>query len=189
LSSHHFVREDQEPALIILDAEAVAFSRIQELLEWSPTVIVQESNLPMVLGWGIKIDVVIANANHKENLLMQLSDQGPLKFIWHNDTEDSLEMALHFLLASRQRYGNVIGHMTSELKVNLQTWSDRIKITWLEQTSRWNWITTRRLEKWLPQGSQYEVHDGNGMIVTFIVDQDQLVIIEKSEPFWLVEFS
>ena len=57
MSSHHFVKEDQEPALIIADASAVSFEKIQELLEWSPTVIVMESSLEMVLSWGIKMDV------------------------------------------------------------------------------------------------------------------------------------
>lgn len=33
MSSHHIVRENQEPALLIADAHAISFEKIQELLE------------------------------------------------------------------------------------------------------------------------------------------------------------
>lgn len=74
MSSHHTVLEDQEPALFIMDASAVPFAQIQDLLEWSPTVIVSEEALSEVLNWGIKIDVVIAHANNIPSLTNTLLD-------------------------------------------------------------------------------------------------------------------
>jgi hypothetical protein len=39
MSSHHFVRDQQEPALLILALEAFTYDSLGELLEWVPTVI------------------------------------------------------------------------------------------------------------------------------------------------------
>lgn len=55
MSSHHFVKENQEPALLILCTEAIPFEKLQEILEWSPTVITTEGCIEKVLGWGIKM--------------------------------------------------------------------------------------------------------------------------------------
>lgn len=90
MSSHHIVREDQEPAMLIMDAQAVPFEQAQESLEWSPTIMVAEQALPDVLSWGIKIDVVIANTSSISSLKTSLHDQFPLKLISCNDQEEAL---------------------------------------------------------------------------------------------------
>ena len=40
MSSHHIVRDDQEPALIIANGAACSSELVGQLLEWSPLVIV-----------------------------------------------------------------------------------------------------------------------------------------------------
>ncbi|HYG16495.1 MAG TPA: thiamine diphosphokinase, partial [Bacteroidia bacterium] len=40
MSSHHFVKEKQEPALIIANGEACSRELLGQLLEWQPTVMV-----------------------------------------------------------------------------------------------------------------------------------------------------
>jgi thiamine pyrophosphokinase len=103
MSSHHIVREDQEPALLIADAHAISFEIIQELLEWSPTVLVVEKALQEVLTWGIKIDVVIAPVGNIPQLTEALHDQFPLKLISCQGEDDAIATALYFLIAAKQR--------------------------------------------------------------------------------------
>ena len=40
MSSHHIVRDDQEPALIIANGASCSNELLGQLLEWSPIVIV-----------------------------------------------------------------------------------------------------------------------------------------------------
>lgn len=61
MSSHHIVREDQEPALIIDDFQAVGPDLLGELLEWSPTVVTNTESFRMALQAGIKVDFVLAD--------------------------------------------------------------------------------------------------------------------------------
>ncbi len=88
MSSHHIIREDQEPALLIMDALAVPFEQVQELLEWSPTVMVTEYALVEVLNWGIKVDVAIMITKNVPTWTASLQDQLPLKIISCNSEKE-----------------------------------------------------------------------------------------------------
>lgn len=61
MSSHHIVKEDQEPALIIEDIGGVNVSVLHQLLEWNPTVVANSENAERIVTLGIKIDVLITD--------------------------------------------------------------------------------------------------------------------------------
>ena len=78
MSSHHIVRDEQEPALLIDDPFALQLDFIELLLEWSPTVVVTANALDEVLHWGIKIDVVIAHISDVKRIKPRIQDQRPI---------------------------------------------------------------------------------------------------------------
>jgi thiamine pyrophosphokinase len=61
MSSHHIVREKQEPALLALGLDTFSDELLGQLLEWSPTVIVTAETAENVNAYGIKIDWIISN--------------------------------------------------------------------------------------------------------------------------------
>lgn len=85
MSSHHVIREKQEPALIIADMGAIPRALLDDLLEWSPTVICSVRSYENVVVEGIKVDVVFGNEPielFQENTLFYLSsDSKTLPFI------------------------------------------------------------------------------------------------------------
>lgn len=60
MSSHHIVREKQEPALLIMSLDNFPAESMGQLLEWSPTVLVAESVYEKADSLGIKIDGVLS---------------------------------------------------------------------------------------------------------------------------------
>lgn len=148
---------------------------------------VVERALPVVLGWQIKIDVVIASTVNKEKLLSELSTQGPLKWIWCENEDVELELAFHFLMASKQRYSNLVGGITSAIKKYIQDWSDGLQVTVFERDKKWNWITSSRLEKWMPKDTVYQIQHSEELVQPYVVEHDQLVSIQRSSPFWFIE--
>jgi thiamine pyrophosphokinase len=64
MSSHHIVREKQEPALLIVNLDGFNDEYLGQLLEWSPTVIVTDTMIDEVLSLGIKIDAVLENKDY-----------------------------------------------------------------------------------------------------------------------------
>ena len=59
MSSHHIVKENQEPALIVAVYDALDQEYLGQLLEWSPTIITSGDSVDFFLAAGIKVDVVI----------------------------------------------------------------------------------------------------------------------------------
>lgn len=95
MSSHHVVRDEQEPALLIDDPFALQLEFVEHLLEWSPTVVVTANALDEVLHWGIKVDVVLAHTSQIESLKPRLKDQQPID-LYAFETKDLLNAGFVF---------------------------------------------------------------------------------------------
>ncbi len=108
MSSHHVVREKQEPALIIANGEACSFELLGQLLEWSPTVIVLDGALARVAELGIKVDVILGDFDSRtpDDLL---SSQYPVKVVHTPDQEyTDLEKAIHYLIQEEYPAANIV---------------------------------------------------------------------------------
>lgn len=60
MSSHHIVRDKQEPALLIINLGNFEEEHLGQLLEWSPMIFVVEEMADKVASLGIKIDIVLS---------------------------------------------------------------------------------------------------------------------------------
>ena len=58
MSSHHIVREKQEPALLVLGLDSFPAELLGQLLEWNPTVIATQLTAKSLNDYGIKIIAV-----------------------------------------------------------------------------------------------------------------------------------
>jgi hypothetical protein len=181
MSSHHIIREDQEPALLLLGAAAFDFAQVQDLLEWSPTVMVSEQALKEVLSWGIKIDIVIASEENVSNLKTSLSDQSPVKL--HSYTsKGALATALDLLISSKQKAVNVFA---TEPLESFEAFSS-LDISVFHSAKRWSFIRNRSYEKWFPAGRIIHVHPANNQAV-IKTQHDGIVRINREKNFWVSE--
>nr|WP_294898717.1 thiamine pyrophosphokinase [uncultured Pedobacter sp.] len=103
MSSHHIVREKQEPALLIFDLSEFNEEYLGQLLEWSPMIMVPLALFEKVISLGIKVDAVLANEN--PNLLYF---QEHVKVI--SCDGDLLDCALKYLVAESFPAVNVISN-------------------------------------------------------------------------------
>jgi len=182
MSSHHIIREDQEPALLIIDTHTIEFELVQELLEWSPTVMVTEQSLTEVLSWGIKIDIVIAHDESFSILSTSLVDQSPVKLISYNHKEEALSTALYFLMASKQKAVNIIA--TEPLK-SFESFPS-LDISVFQSGKRWSFIRNGLYEKWFPAGRTVYVSPSNGR-PDIKTERDGIVSINREKGFWVSE--
>lgn len=102
MSSHHFVKEKQEPALLILNIDNFDEEYLGQLLEWSPTILVAETEVAKVLSIGIKIDCIISSKAEISN------QQEHTKTIIVGD--HILEPALKYLISEGYPAVNIISH-------------------------------------------------------------------------------
>lgn len=107
MSSHHIVREKQEPALLVLGMDNFSDELLGQLLEWSPTVMVTGTMAEKLNAAGIKIDWIITEAINDD---IQ-SDVKILALI--GDTV--INTAFEFLITNNYSAVNIV---TDELDIN-----------------------------------------------------------------------
>ena len=109
MSSHHVVKEKQEPALIIANGAECEWDLLGQLLEWSPFVIVLDGAVKRVLELGIHFDVVLGDFDSLDNA-DELKKQRPeLKFIHTPDqSKTDLEKAVEYLISNEFPAVNII---------------------------------------------------------------------------------
>lgn len=109
MSSHHIVREGQEPALIIANGASCSNTLTEQLLEWSPFIVVLDGALDRVLDMGIKFDVVLGDFDHQS--LDSVRDRIPpdtlIEYVPNQDKTD-LEKGIEYLIDRKFTAVNII---------------------------------------------------------------------------------
>ena len=109
MSSHHVVKENQEPALIIANGEACSDELLGQLLEWSPFVVVLDGALPRVLERGIRIDAVLGDFDSCPDPTSLLASYGPVELVHSPDqSQTDLEKAIAWLMRKNHHACNIV---------------------------------------------------------------------------------
>jgi thiamine pyrophosphokinase len=146
MSSHHIIREKQEPALLVLELDNFDDELLGQLLEWSPTVMVTEFIAEKLNAYGIKVDWIIT-----DNINADI--QSDVKLLQVNN-EPLISAALKYLTTNNYPAVNVV---TDELdlddflpfidKINLVIFYNKQKI----------YPVTSGFSKWKPGGETIEL--------------------------------
>ena len=159
MSSHHIVRDDQEPALIIANGASCSEELIGQLLEWSPLVIVLDSAMDRVLELGIKIDVLLGDFDRDFNPEIYLEKQYPLEIV-HTPNQDKtdLDKAFDYLIAKGHKAVNVVwatgkraDHTITNI-TNIVAYRNQLKIVVLDDHSK-VFLLQKKYEKWYPKNT------------------------------------
>jgi hypothetical protein len=149
MSSHHFVKEGQEAALVVVDPPQ--FHSIASVLEWSPLVIVFEDALDEVLSWSIKIDVVACAPASVDEMSRKLEHQAPTRFLTLAREGRDLEDVLDFLI--QEDHSSVMVAQTNvDGIMDRLTSVQKIRLSLITGGIRWSLIATGSYDKWLSVG-------------------------------------
>ena len=154
MSSHHIVRDDQEPALIIANGASCSQELLGQLLEWSPLVIVLDSAIERVFELGIKVDVLLGDFDRGFDTNYYREKQYPIEII-HKPNQDKtdLEKAFDYLIEKGHQAANVIwatGKRADHTISNLTTivnYRNKLKIVLLDDHSKVH-LLPLKFEKW-----------------------------------------
>lgn len=176
MSSHHIVRDDQEPALIIANGAACSKELMGQLLEWSPLVIVLDSAIERVLELGIKVDVLLGDFDRGFNPEYYLEKQYPLEIVYApNQDKTDLEKAFDYLVEKGHKAVNVIwatGKRADHTITNITSivkFRNELKIVLLDDHSK-IFLLPSKFEKWytkntpislIPIGEVTGIHSTN----------------------------
>lgn len=173
MSSHHFVKEQQEPAVFILDIENIRLDQISGLLEWVPTILVSQSAVDQVISWGIKIDVILGSEEFQKSNLQLLEEQYPVKFLSvHN--ENFLDEGLHYLKASKHEAVHLVG-ISHQSAADLQEKLELMNLTLVEGSWKYYPVKSGKFKKWFA-ASSIHIHGKEGMPIEIKNSEGEIII-------------
>jgi len=159
MSSHHIVREKQEPALIIANGEACSPELLGQLLEWSPFIVVLDHAIYRVLDLGIKVDAWLGDFDVAHDFELIREQQHPLEIVNTPDQEKTdLNKAIEFLIERGFPAANIVwatGRRADHAITNitdLVRYKDKIKLVLLDDYSK-IFPLTGTFEKWYAAGT------------------------------------
>jgi thiamine pyrophosphokinase len=154
MSSHHIVRDDQEPALIIANGASCNPELLGQLLEWSPLVIVLDSAMERVMKLDIKVDVLLGDFDRDFDANYYKEKQYPIEIVHTPDqNKTDLEKAFDYLHKRNIPAVNVVwatGKRTDHTITNLTNivrYREKLKIVILDDHSK-VFLLPKRFEKW-----------------------------------------
>lgn len=176
MSSHHIVRDDQEPALIIANGASCNPELLGQLLEWSPLVIVLDSAMERVMQLDIKVDVLLGDFDRAFDANYYKEKQYPIEIVHTPDqNKTDLEKAFDYLHQRNIPAVNVVwatGKRTDHTITNLTNivrYREKLKIVILDDHSK-VFLLPKRFEKWytantpislIPIGNVTGIHSEN----------------------------
>jgi thiamine pyrophosphokinase len=159
MSSHHIVREGQEPALIIANGEACSNELMGQLLEWSPFVVVLDGAINRIKELGIKVDVLLGDFDSNKQELEELKATMPLEIVYTPDqNKTDLQKGIEFLIAKKFEAVNIIWATGKRADHNLSNITDivryrsQINIVVIDDYSR-IYQLPKKFEKWYTKGT------------------------------------
>jgi len=142
MSSHHIVRENQEPALLIEDLFLIDEEDLGQLLEWSPTIVIEERTMDLLDARGYKFDIVFT-----KNAID--ASQENLKVISYDVA--FLKAAIEYLIAHQYKAVNIV---SDQLDLGYyRAYLEQINIVLFSKGFRYYFVKTG-FTKWKAEGER-----------------------------------
>ncbi|WP_316798737.1 thiamine pyrophosphokinase [Pedobacter frigidisoli] len=174
MSSHHIVKEKQEPALYIDELGNFNEEFLGQLLEWSPTLLVNGENYDKILSLGLKVDVLVNGSDQQVQEDTKII-QGPA---------DAFMVTLNHLVGEKYPAVNVITkkfdlekYAGFEEEINLVIFTEKAK----------HYPIKTGFSVWKPAGSQFLIHGNRYLEVTNLTQNEDEVFEVVNDGF--VEFT
>jgi len=185
MSSHHIVREKQEPALLVLGLDSFDNDQLGQLLEWSPTLITTPATAEKLNTQGIKIDWIITD--EAESDLQSDIKNLPV------DTRTIIAAAMDHLIAKGYPAVNIV---TDEFDLaEYLPFADKINLVIFYQQQK-TYAVTSGFSKWKPGGEEIRILSKTNQLRTtglekqggnaFKTSSDGFFSLSFDEPFLFI---
>jgi thiamine pyrophosphokinase len=153
MSSHHVVRDEQEPAVVIASPPGTAFSRLADMFEWSPVVVVLAEALSDFLQRDTKLDIVAGDAKTLEAFEQQLAFQEPYQKVISQKAV--LEAALQYLIDKNHRTVHIFMYQP-EPNLVYAKFGDKLELVFFDKEMKIVQSKAKLYSKWVAKGTKFK---------------------------------
>ncbi|TDG37576.1 thiamine pyrophosphokinase [Pedobacter changchengzhani] len=176
MSSHHIVKEKQEPALYIDELGDFDEELLGQLLEWSPTLLVNAEGYDKVLSLGLKVDVLVNGdpQNTQENTKVIQAKFEPLI------------VAINYLVAEKYPAVNVITN-TFEIE-RFGCFSDKINLVVFTAKSK-HYTIKSGFSVWKPAGIEFQIFGNADVEMSNVKEINERIFEVEKDGFVIFNFA
>lgn len=180
MSSHHIVRENQEPALLVASLSALDREYLGQLLEWSPTIFADDYTIDFLQADGIKVDFVVSNRVLSN---LDLQEQTQVLPLLHDFITDGLNYL-------NQKQYKAVNILCDTVPVAITDFCGDINIV-LFMSGRRYVLVQEQYEKWKRAGDLIFVRENQLKSLvgirkeaedTFVVEKDGFIYLAFNTP-------
>lgn len=161
MSSHHVVRDDQEPALIIANGEACSDELLHQLMEWSPFVLVLDGAVDRILEKGFRFDAWLGDFDSaNDTQFTELPQYAHVEVVHTPDQEKTdLQKGIEFLIQKGFPAANIVwatGMRQDHALTNFLTlpqYREQLVLGLFDDHTR-TFVLPKQFKKWYPAGTQ-----------------------------------
>ncbi|MBM3918409.1 MAG: thiamine diphosphokinase [Sphingomonadales bacterium] len=163
MSSHHFVRELQEPALVVANGDACSHDLLTALLEWCPYLLALDGAYDRLRELNITVDAVLGDFDSTKAIsstgLPHTAEPGKPEILFRPDpNKTDLQKGLDFLIERGHPSAHIIwagggrsDHFLAHFSV-LAEYGDCITLNLIDDQSR-TFLLPRVFRKWYAAGT------------------------------------
>ncbi|TSJ43446.1 thiamine diphosphokinase [Mucilaginibacter corticis] len=179
MSSHHIVREKQEPALLVLGLDGFDDEQLGQLLEWSPTIITTPITAEKLNVQGIKIDWIITDETDGDL-------QSDIKHLPVGD-KTIIAAAMDHLIEKGYPAVNIV---TDEFELaEYLPFADKINLVIFYRQQK-IYAVPSGFNKWKPGGEEIRILSSTDQLKTAGLEKsDADVYITSADGFFSLEFN
>lgn len=193
MSSHHFVKEGQEPTVWVLGNQYQE-EVLGQLLEWSPTVVTTNDAIEKLFSLQIKIDKVFTENNNQQEQEFYTAHY-PMEWV----TTDLIQNELIEDLATKRTVVYVVGLHPTLLQELIDTIPKKLLGYVVGVSKNEKWVCpTKKWSKWLAKDSKFRLTGSmddweiKGAVTQqegdFISKEDQLLLLENTRHNFFIEY-
>lgn len=164
MSSHHFVRELQEPTLVVANGDACRHDLLTALLEWCPFVLALDGAYDRLRALTITVDAVLGDFDSTQSFSpraeLPATNAGGPEILFRPDPDKTdLQKGLDFLIERGHPAAHIIwasggrsDHFLAHFSV-LAEYGERITLNMIDDQSR-TFLLPRVFRKWYAAGAR-----------------------------------
>ena len=149
MSSHHVIRDGQEPPVFLLNEASVLHPLLGDLLEWSPITICMDKAVPALIGQGYKADHILCQNSTPKQWQFVFDQHYAVSVVkvsnWH-DVVDKVQAILDENAADFLHV--MVGNQDSKKPFEVFE-----KVVIYGEDVKWTWFSQGKFRKWLKAGS------------------------------------
>jgi thiamine pyrophosphokinase len=155
MSSHHIIRDEQEPALLFWEGFDTPMEYWHPLLEWSPMVWVHQQATQLFWDYTIKVDTIIGKELVHPAALSLMENQFPINHLALANLMDVLTS----LLENKQKAVNIFisEYSLAQVLSQVKPMVEAMDMVVFHKHGRTLLVKSGKFEKWVTGGKSFKI--------------------------------